>query len=90
MTDTIIESVPASQTGIAASVNAIVRAIGGILGSAVRGEILTSCAGPHGIPAERSFTTGFCAAVAARGVRAALALSRQLTARTHGKDSEPT
>ena len=65
MTDTIIESVPASQTGIATSDNAIVRTIGGSLGSAVRGEILTSHAGPHGIPAERSFTTGFCAAVAA-------------------------
>jgi hypothetical protein len=90
MTDTIIESVPASQTGIATSVNAILRTIGGILGSAVRGEILSSHAGPHGIPAERSFTTGFCAAVAAGGVRPALALPRQLTARAHGKNSEPT
>ncbi len=90
MTDTIIESVPASQTGIATSDNAIVRTIGGSLGSAVLAEILTSHVGPHGIPAERSFTTGFCAAVAARGVRAALVLPRQLTARTHGKNSEPT
>ena len=65
MTDTIIESVPASQTGVATSVNAIVRTIGDSLGSAVRGEMPTSHAGLHGIPAERSFTTGFCAAVAA-------------------------
>jgi len=90
MTDTIIESVPASQTGIATSDNAIVRTIGGSLGSAVLAEILTSHVGPRGIPAERSFTTGFCAAVAAGGVRAALVLPRQLTARTHGKNSEPT
>jgi len=93
MTNTIIESVPASQTGIATSDNAIVRTIGGSLGSAVLAEILTSHAAPHGIPAERVFTTtGFwiCAAVAAGGVLAALALPRQLTARAHGKNSEPT
>jgi len=67
---------PASQTGIATSDNAIVRTIGGSLGSAVLAEILTSHVGPHGIPAERVFTTGFwiCAAVAAGGVLAALAL----------------
>ena len=76
MTETIIESVPASQTAIATSDNAIVRTIGGSLGSAVLAEILTSHADPHGIPAERVFTTGFwiCAAVAASGVLAALAL----------------
>jgi len=50
MTDTIIESVPASQTGIATSDNAIVRTIGGSLGSAVLAEILTSHVGPRGIP----------------------------------------
>lgn len=61
MTDTIIESVPASQTGIATSDNAIVPTSGGSLGSAVLAEILTSHVGPHGIRAERSFATGFCA-----------------------------
>lgn len=65
-----------TQTGIATSVNAIVRTIGGSLGSAVLAEILTSHADPHGIAAERVFTTGLwiCAAVAAGGVLAALAL----------------
>jgi MFS family permease len=91
MTNAIIESVPPSQTGIATSLNAIVRTIGGSLGSAVLAEILTSHTGPHGIPAEDAFTTGFwiCAAVAAGGALAALALPSHLTARTHGKSSEP-
>jgi hypothetical protein len=53
-TDTIIESVPASQTGIATSVNAIVRTIGGSLGSAARGEILTSHAGRTASPPSAS------------------------------------
>jgi MFS family permease len=52
MTNAIIESVPPSQTGIATSLNAIVRTIGRSLGSAVLAEILTSHTGPHGIPAE--------------------------------------
>lgn len=90
MTNAIIESVPPSQTGIATSLNAIVRTIGGSLGSAVLAAILTSHAGPHGIPAEDAFTTGFwiCAAVAAGGALAALALPRHLIARTHGKSGE--
>jgi MFS family permease len=91
MTNAIIESVLPSQTGIATSLNAIVRTIGGTLGSAVLAEILTSHTGPHGIPAEDAFTTGFwiCAAVAAGGALAVLALPSHLTARTHGKSSEP-
>ena len=76
MTDTIIGSVPRRRPASPPASNAIVRTIGGSLGSAVLAEILTSHADPHGIPAERVFTTGLwiCAAVAAGGVLAALAL----------------
>jgi MFS family permease len=92
MTNATIESVPPSQTGIATSLNAIVRTIGGSLGSAVLAEILTSHAGPHGIPAEDAFTTGFwiCAAVAAGGFLAALALPRHVTAPHAVQNSEPS
>lgn len=91
MTNAIIDSVPPSQTDIATSLNAIVRTIGGSLGSAVLAVILTSHISPHGIPAERAFTTGFwiCAAVAAVGALASLALPRHLIARTHGNNREP-
>jgi hypothetical protein len=92
MTNATIESVPPSQTGIATSLNAIVRTTGGSLGSAVLAEILTSHAGPHGIPAEDAFTTGFwiCAAVDAGGFLAALALPRHVTAPHAVQNSEPS
>jgi len=76
MSNAIIESVPATQTGEATSVNSIVRTIGGSIGSAVVAAVIAADTTSQGIPADRAFTVGFwvSAAVAAVAVVASLAL----------------
>jgi EmrB/QacA subfamily drug resistance transporter len=76
MSNAIIESVPATQTGEATSVNSIVRTIGGSIGSAVVAAIIAADTTSQGLPADRAFATGFwvSAAVAVVAVVASLAL----------------
>jgi EmrB/QacA subfamily drug resistance transporter len=76
MSNAIIESVPATHTGEATSVNSIMRTIGGSVGTAVVAAVLASHSTAQGLPAEKAFTIGFwtCAAVGALAVLAALAL----------------
>ena len=75
LSNAIIESVPATQTGEAISVNAIARTIGSSVGTAVIAAIITSNSSPQGLPSDDAFTIGFwvCAGVAVVGVIAALA-----------------
>ncbi|GHJ48275.1 MFS transporter [Catellatospora sp. TT07R-123] len=74
MSNAIIESVPATHTGEATSVNSIVRTIGGSIGTAVVAAVITGHSTPQGLPMEEAFTSGFwvCAGVAALAVVAAL------------------
>lgn len=76
MSNAIIESVPATHTGEATSVNSIVRTIGGSIGSAVVAAVIASNSTPQGLPTDGAFTAGFwvCAGVAVLAVIAALAL----------------
>jgi EmrB/QacA subfamily drug resistance transporter len=76
MSNAIIETVPASHTGEATGVNAIVRTIGGSVGTAVVAAVVASNTTSLGIPADTAFTEGFwvCAAVAVIAIVAALAL----------------
>jgi EmrB/QacA subfamily drug resistance transporter len=76
MSNAIIETVPATHTGEATSVNAIVRTVGGSVGSAVVAAIIVSETTAQGIPADHAFTVGFwaCAGVAVIAVIASLAL----------------
>jgi EmrB/QacA subfamily drug resistance transporter len=76
MSNAIIESVPATHTGEATSVNSIVRTIGGSIGTAVIAAVIASNSTPEGLPTDQAFTTGFwvCAAVAMLAVLAALCL----------------
>ena len=76
MSNAIIESVPATQTGEATSVNAISRTIGSSIGTAVVAAVITSKSTPQGLPTDAAFTTGFwvCAGVAVFAVLASLAL----------------
>jgi len=76
MSNSIIESVPITHTGEATSVNAIVRTIGGSVGTAVIAAVIASDITPQGAPTDQAFTLGFwvCAAVAILGVVAALLL----------------
>ena len=59
MSNIIVESVPSSQTGIASGMNANIRTIGGAIGAAVMGSIVTSGSAAGGIPHESGYTNGF-------------------------------
>lgn len=76
MANAIIEAVPATHTGEATSVNAIVRTVGGSIGTAVVAAVITAGSSPHGLPFDHAYTTGFwvCTAVAVLSLLAALAL----------------
>ena len=76
MSNAIIESVPATQTGEATSVNAISRTIGSSIGTAVVAAVITSHSTAQGLPTDAAFTAGFwvCAGVAVLAVVASLAL----------------
>jgi len=76
MSNAIIESVPAAQTGQAMSINTISRTIGSSIGTAVVAAVLTSSSTAQGMPTDGAFTSGFwvCAGVAVLAVLAALAL----------------
>jgi EmrB/QacA subfamily drug resistance transporter len=55
----IVNGVPASQTGVASGMNANVRTIGGAVGAALMGSIVTASLQPTGLPDESGYTTGF-------------------------------
>jgi MFS family permease len=76
MSNAIIESVPAAQTGEASSVNTIARTIGSSIGTAVVAAVITSHTTARGLPTDDAFTYGFwvCAGVAVLAVLASLAL----------------
>jgi len=76
MSNAIIESVPAAQTGEASGVNTIARTIGSSIGTAVVAAVISSHTTPQGLPTDAAFTTGFwvCAGVAVLAVLASLAL----------------
>jgi Major Facilitator Superfamily. len=56
MANLIVESVPASQTGVATGMNTIVRTIGGAIGSQVSAAIVAATLAVNGEPTERGFT----------------------------------
>jgi MFS family permease len=76
MSNAIIAAVPATHTGQATSVNAIVRTVGGSIGTAVVAAVIASDTTAQGIPSDHAFTLGFavCAAVGVLAVVAALAM----------------
>jgi EmrB/QacA subfamily drug resistance transporter len=65
MANLIVESVPASQTGVATGMNTIVRTIGGAIGSQVSAGIVAATLAASGEPTERGFTIAFAAAAIA-------------------------
>src|SRR6478609_10696587 len=94
MSNAIIESVPATQTGEATSVNSIVRTIGGSIGSAVIAAVIASNTTPEGLPTDQAFTSGFwvSAAVAGCALLATFALpsARRRRDRATTPAAEPT
>jgi MFS family permease len=79
MANAIVAAVLPTQTGVATSVNTIVRTVGGSMGSAVLAGLLTASATNHGIPTDTAFTQGFwlSAAVLGLAVVASLLLPRK-------------
>lgn len=59
MATLIVHSVPAEQTGAATGMNANIRTIGGSIGAAVTGILVTGRLQPTGLPYESGYTHGF-------------------------------
>jgi len=59
MASIIVDSVPSHQTGVANGMNANIRTIGGSIGTAAMGSIVTSSLLPTGLPTARSYSVGF-------------------------------
>lgn len=72
----IVGAVPPEQTGVASGMNANIRTIGGGIGSAVMGSIVTaSIVSGTGLPSEAGYTIGFAALAGAFLVAALAALT---------------
>jgi EmrB/QacA subfamily drug resistance transporter len=74
MANLIVESVPASQTGVATGMNTIVRTIGGAIGSQVSAAIVAATLAVNGEPTEHGFTIAFAAAAVALAIGVVVAL----------------
>jgi EmrB/QacA subfamily drug resistance transporter len=79
MSNAIIESVPAVQTGESIGVNTIARTIGSSIGTAVIAALISSHSSAQGLPSDDAFTIGFwaCASVAVIAIIAAVAAPSQ-------------
>jgi MFS family permease len=76
MANLIVTTVPADQTGTASGMNANVRTIGGAIGVAAVGGIVTASLQPTGLPHEAGYTQGFLllCVISVAAVAAALAV----------------
>ncbi|MCW2866701.1 MAG: transporter, partial [Marmoricola sp.] len=74
MSNLVVESVPAAQTGVASGMNANIRTVGGSIGAAVMATIVTASVFPNGLPRESGYTHGFIALMVVMLGAAAVAL----------------
>ncbi|MEW2354101.1 MFS transporter [Spirillospora sp. NPDC029432] len=76
MTNLVVGGVPAAQTGAAGGMNANIRTIGGAIGAALTGSVVTAGLRSDGAPLEAGYTAGFLllAVVSAAAAAAALAI----------------
>ena len=70
----VLASVPPHQTGVASGMNANIRLIGGSIGTAMMGGIITARTGAGGFPLEAGYRDGFLVLAAAALVTVGLAL----------------
>ncbi len=73
MSNLIVVAVPPEQTGVATGMNANIRTIGGSIGAAVTGTIVTAGLASGGLPKESGFTHAF-AVLAGFGLLASIAV----------------
>ncbi len=74
MSNLVVEAVPMSQTGVASGMNANIRTVGGAIGGAVLGSVVTAGARADGLPVEAGYTHGFGVLAACSFVAALVAL----------------
>ncbi|MEO3860259.1 MFS transporter [Acrocarpospora sp. B8E8] len=74
MTNLIVQSVPAHQTGAASGMNANIRTIGGSIGTAVVSTTITAHLQPGGLPYETGFTSAFVLVAVTSAITVGLAL----------------
>lgn len=79
MSNLIIESVPAEQTGVATGMNTNIRSIGGAIGSAVATSLVVATMLPSGIPQEKGYVIAF--AVSGVGLLAAAGIAMRIPSR---------
>lgn len=83
MVNLIVQSVPASQTGVASGMNTNIRTVGASIGTALFGAIVSAHGQPGGLPAESGYTIGFALltviAVAATAVAFLVPATRRTT-----------
>ncbi|TYK50556.1 MFS transporter [Actinomadura decatromicini] len=79
MANLIVTGVPAEQTSAASAMNANVRTVGGAIGAAVAGSVVTAAPGPSGTARESGYEYAFLllAGVSVAAVAAALAVPRR-------------
>ena len=79
MSNIVVVSVPASQTGVASGMNANIRTIGGAIGAALMASIITSQLEPSGLPTATAYQAGFLmlATATVLAALAALLIPRQ-------------
>jgi EmrB/QacA subfamily drug resistance transporter len=90
MSAIVVVSVAPNQVGVASGMNANIRTIGGAIGAAVAGSIVTSGASASGLPAESGYTHGFAFMLAAAALSALACLAIPTARRALGSTPEVT
>ena len=75
MTTVVVQSVPATRTGVASGVNANLRTIGSAIGTALLTAIVTGSASASGTPSEQGYVTGFLVLAVLAAVSALVVLA---------------
>jgi MFS family permease len=90
MSNLIVASVAADQTGVASGMNANIRTIGGALGAAVMASLVTGHAAPDGSPAEEGYVIGFFMLAGALAVAVVVSVFVPRVRRDRVTGAEPT
>jgi EmrB/QacA subfamily drug resistance transporter len=84
MSNLVVDAVPQTQTGVASGMNTNIRTVGGAIGSAVLGSVVTAQLLPSGMPSESGYVHGFAVLTATSTLAAVVALFVPVVrARTH-------
>ncbi|MCL8249784.1 MFS transporter [Aeromicrobium fastidiosum] len=91
MAGVVLASVPSHQTGVASGMNANIRLIGGSIGTAMMGGVITARTGAGGFPLEAGYRDGFLVLSVAAIVAVGLALLiPRVPGRHHGSGTVRT